>query len=137
MLRVLAVVATFVVLNAGGFVAYRALQPVHAALIPPAASETTFARPVAPIHPKSTASPSKIEVEPTPVDSPSTIVSEATASAAEKPPARTTPRVRVARPTRSVVSKPALGESLKSKEVKSTPSDRLLDMESNPYKRGE
>jgi hypothetical protein len=137
MLRVLVVVATFVVLNAGGFVAYRAFQPAHAALIPPAASETTFARPAAPIHPNPTTIPPHVDADAAPVDSPRSTVSETTAPVAEKPPARTPPRVRVVRPTRSAVSKPALGETLKSKESKPAANDRLLDMESNPYKRGE
>ncbi len=124
MLRVLAVVATFVVLNAGGFIAYRATRPARAALIPPAASEPTLARPVTPIHPI-------LPTTPPPIHSAPPTVTETTPPVEEKPVERSKPRVRVVRPTRARAAKPVV------KEAPSPASEKLLEMEANPYKRGE
>ncbi len=145
MRRVLVVVATFVALNTGGFWAYRALQPEPAAASAPAASDETFSRPAVPIQPKPTQNTPKIVPSTVENDSAKSIVSEPTPSRDEEPeevhddeqPVKRAPTRRVRRSTSTPVQKPKAPESQPAKQSNSGIQNPVLEMDDNPYKRGE
>jgi hypothetical protein len=138
MIRVLAVVATFVALNTGGFLAYRALQPEHAAVAPSAPIET-ISRPAAPIQPKPPQKAPETAPEPAEVHSPKMIVSEPTATDEEDPAAAETPSPtrRLRRPKTVSPSKSKEIESQSSEKAKAPIQNSVMEMDDNPYKRGE
>lgn len=152
MRRVLVVVATFVALNTGGFLTYRALQPESAAApapAAPAASDETFSRPAATIQPKSTPTPSTRSPEPEQIYPEKSIVSPPTNSPEEEPetePAHEQERTKQVKraPTRRVNREPAAAapktkapESQPAEQPKSGIQKSVLEMDDNPYKRGE
>lgn len=145
MRRVLVVVATFVALNTGGFLTYRALQPESAAASAPAADDETFSRPAAVIQPNpTTAAP---EAPPEPEESHST---RSTVSPPTTPPeadderdrdhekhVKRAPSRRVHRATTPAQQKTKPTESLPAEQPKSGIQNSVLEMDDNPYKRGE
>lgn len=138
MMRVLAVVASFVALNTGGFFAYRALQPEHAEANVAPASATTVSRPPVSIQPKQTKIVAPDPPEAPQEDSPKTIVSEPTTPDEEKPSAPATPVTRRVRRTRTPsVEKPKRAETQSSEKPKSPIQNSVMEMDDNPYKRGE
>jgi hypothetical protein len=137
MLRIIAIVGAFVGLNTGGFVAYRAFQPDHAAPVPPAASEATISRPPPTIQPKPSETAHSPEADRPQQVFADPIVSKPTPAVEEKPPTRTPARTRVRHTTQSPPTKPKLKESLIPPQSPSPSKNRLLEMEANPYKRGE
>lgn len=149
MRRVLVVVATFVALNTGGFFVYRALQPESAAASAPTASDETFSRPAASIQPKPTKTASEIEPQPSESNSEKTIVSPPTSLREEEPerePAtepedgkrvKRAPTRRVHRAPPAPVQKAKAPESRPAEQSKSGIQDSVLEMDDNPYKRGE
>jgi hypothetical protein len=139
MMRVLSVVASFVALNTGGFLAYRALQPEHAAATKavPASAET-ISRPPETIQPKPTEMAPKEAPKPAETFSKKSTVSEATSSAEENttPPPRQTPH-RIRRSSTQAAPKAKPVES-QSKENTNPPiQNSVMEMDDNPYKRGE
>ena len=145
MRRVLVVVATFVALNTGGFWAYRALQPEPAAASAPAASDETFSREPESIQPKSTEIVP--EVVPTPVenDSANSLVSEPTISREEEAeevrdeeqPVKRAPTRRVRRATPTPTPKQKTPAVRPAEQSNSGIQNPVLEMDDNPYKRGE
>jgi hypothetical protein len=140
MMRVFAVVASFVALNTGGFFAYRALQPEpsheDASVAPP--SEPTVSRPAVSIQPKQTKIAPAVPPEAPQEDSPKTIVLEPTTSDEEKPSAPATrPTRRVRRTKTTSTEKPKRVETQSSEKSKSPIQNSVMEMDDNPYKRGE
>lgn len=141
MRRVFVVVATFVALNTGGFWAYRAIQPEPAAASVPAASDETFSRSAVSIQPKPTETASEVVPEPVERAPAKTFVSAPTPSPrAEPEEEKSVPRA----PTRRAHHAPAI-PAQKPKAQESRPVEKsnagiqksALEMDDNPYKRGE
>jgi hypothetical protein len=159
MIRIIGVVAAFVVLNASGFVVYRELHTTDASAGNPAAAppanQETLARPPVASQPKPIAPEKTVVVEPEtppPIDASSTdnsknTVSEHTKSPVDVPsvhsPKPLPPRPRAAEIVRPVApaktaaapAKPA--PETKPDTAKEKEKDKVLEMEGNPYKRGE
>ena len=141
MIRSLTVVLGFVVANTLAFVAYRASAAPDA--------EDTISREPPPIQPKPappTISTTPVELEPARPDSPSPlvpIVSTGTDPEPAEPPRAAPrpapPRPRAAPPARRPAEPvPAARPAPEAQPVEKPPTkDRLLEMEANPYKRGE
>jgi hypothetical protein len=145
MRRVLVVVATFVALNTGGFLTYRALQPESAVASTPAANGETFSRPAVTIQPKPSKTSSEIVPDPAVQDSQNSIVSEPTLAPEEEPEAapddekevKRAPTRRVHRAPAAPVQKVKAPENRPPEQSNSGIRNPVLEMDDNPYKRGE
>ena len=146
MKRIGGVVLAFVVANTVGFVAYRELSTSEAAPAPPSSSAATLAREPAPIQPKPTPPQPTLPDEKTIVSPPTPPppVEEQAPHPLPVPAERPRPisksippkRVEKTTPPPAPSVKPA-AETKPVAEPKPAEKDHLLDMDSNPYKRGE
>lgn len=137
MIRIVGVVVFFIVLNLGGFVLYRSKRPASAAPAGPAMPlivVPTFARPESPSQPKSEAKlPEPLKENQ--INPPSQEVTNSTVTTVTTSPQRRRPA-----PVRPHVATPPPAsptESHEEKSVSKPTSNSVLDMEGNPYKRGE
>jgi len=148
MMRILGVVVVFLALNVSGFFVYRASFSVEAATIPPSMIPHTFSREASPSQPKpepvSHAHPATA-VEQAPIAQPETHFTE-------PPVVPHTPSVKVSqeakhlRPKAEAVSRnsapqvdtpvPVVEKKPPEPAVKPE-KNNVLEMEGNPYKRGE
>jgi hypothetical protein len=148
MMRILGVVVVFLALNISGFFVYRASFSVEAATIPPSMIPHTFSREAPPIQPKpeavSHAHPATA-VEQAPIAQPETHFTEP-AVVPHTPPIKVNqeakrPRAKVEAVSRSSAPQndtPAPVVERKPAEPATKPEkNSVLEMEGNPYKRGE
>ena len=151
MKRIVGVVLAFVVLNTLGFVVYREISTTDAAasnLVDPAPTSATLARdPSAAnrnhhrwlrrvVDEKSTVSEptpaAAVEVQPLPVHAPGTQRVRANPKPISQKRVDKTPS-----PPRSAPVKPTTEAKPAAGEPKPADTDHVLEMEANPYKRGE
>lgn len=148
MMRILGVVVVFLALNIGGFFIYRSSFSVEAATIPPSLIPHTFSREPSPSQPKldevSRPHPATI-VEHVPISQPETHVAEP-AVLPHTAPVRESVEVKRSRPKQEAVTRSSPPQNdapapvVDEKPVKSAPKlekPSVLEMEGNPYKRGE
>jgi hypothetical protein len=148
MIRILGVVVVFLALNISGFFVYRSSFSVEAATISPSMMPHTFSREPSPSQPKledvSRAHPTTNVVQ-TPIAQPETHFTEP-AVLPNTAPARVNAEVKHVRPRVEAVSHssapqvdaPAPVIEKKSADPATKPDkNSVLEMEGNPYKRGE
>ena len=132
MTRILVVVASFVVLNTVGFIAYRSSRPVAAAHPAPQA-EPTLSAPARLPQPKPTESTAHTVAPSAPSD-----VADPAVSKPTDLPERVVAKPLAAQPTRTVPIKRRAPEPVTNRPTEKKPQkDGVLDMDENPYKRGE
>lgn len=148
MMRILGVVVVFLALDIGGFYIYRSSFSVEAAAIPPSMIPHTFSRESAPIQPKvedvARAHATTI-VEQTPITQPEAHVAKQ-AVLTHTTQTKTGDQMKHARPRVEAVSHssspevpaPApVVEKKPAEPVAKPDKSGVLEMEGNPYKRGE
>jgi hypothetical protein len=148
MMRILGVVVAFLALNISGFFIYRASFSVEAATISPSMIPHTFSREASPSQPKpedvSRAHPATA-VEQTPIAQPETHFTEP-AVLPHTQPVKVTAEAKHARPRVEAISHssaPQVDTPVPVNEKKSADpapkpeKNSVLEMEGNPYKRGE
>lgn len=157
MMRTLVVVAVFVAVNASGFVVYREVHATEPAMPPIAPAKTATPTPPAPAKspspPPPAPAPPAIATESLPTTTPDPIVASPTetrpaaAPAATVRPAtvrphtndsaiRTQPKKAAAAITKSIDEAPA-AKPVEPVKSPAPEKDKVLEMEGNPYKRGE
>ena len=133
MIRILVVVVAFVLVNTVGFVAYRSSRPLAAEARSFPASEATMAAPARPTQPKPPESTAHTVAPSAPSDLAGSPVSQPTIPS-ERVPAKPL----AAQPTRSTVIKRRVADPVPNKPTeKKADKSEVLDMDENPYKRGE
>jgi hypothetical protein len=148
MMRILGVVVAFVVLDAGGFFIYRASLSVDAATISPSMIPHTLAREPSPSQPKLDDVPrphATTNVEQTPIAEPTEHFTEPAVLPHTAPP-RVNAEIKRSRPRVEATSRAAPQSIEVEAPVKDKRSidpapkpekNNVLEMEGNPYKRGE
>lgn len=133
MIRIALVVSAFVVANAAGFLAYRSTSRTVAPLRTSPASEATMAPPAIQIQRK----PSEIAI-PTPAPAlPSDVANSAVPKLTNQKSAVPSAKPLAGHAVRPAIRKP-VSEKPDAKPVeKSAEKNAVLDMDENPYKRGE
>lgn len=148
MMRILGVVVVFLALNISGFFIYRSSFSVEAAAISPSMIPHTFSREPSPIQPKvedvSRAHPTTI-VEQAPISQPeehfakSAVLPHTAQTKTSEQSKHSHPRVEsVSHSSSQEVAAPA--PAIEKKPAESIPKPdktNVLEMEGNPYKRGE
>jgi hypothetical protein len=148
MMRILGVVAAFVLLDAGGFFVYRASLSVDAATIPPSLIPHTFAREASPSQPKLddvSRTHAATNIEQTPIAEPTTHFTEPAVLPHTAPTRvnaeikRTRPRVEAAShtPSQPIEAEAPAKDKKSADPAPKTEKNGVLEMEGNPYKRGE